>query len=76
MFASGKDKGLDGGSRNILTPHIKFPYYYYMKRKDLMIVDIKSKTSLSKFKIRENHTLINIDKLNEIEEHKLIISLW
>ncbi|MBV1952564.1 MAG: hypothetical protein KUG64_10285 [Cycloclasticus sp.] len=75
MFQSGKDKGLDGGSRNVLTRFVQNPYYYYLKENDLMIVDVKSRIGLSKFMIRSNHKEIAPVKIEEIEEHKLIKKL-
>ena len=75
LWRPGINKSLDGSSRKILDKYINNPFYYYLKDNDLMIIDIKSEVNLSPFKIRSNHTLINSNKLKQMEEHNLIINL-
>jgi len=69
------NKSLDGNSRKQLDKQIQKPFYYYLNRNDLMIVDIKSDVNLNRFKVRENHQLIDSKKLNELEEFYLIKNL-
>ena len=40
-----------------------------------MIVDVKSNVGLSEFIVHPNHKLINIEKIEDIEECKLIKAL-
>lgn len=77
MWNNNRKIGLDGNSRNKLTGSVKNPYYYWLKEHDLMIIDIKTGINLSKFKLRNNHIVVQNAKLDEHfpEIKKQLVSL-
>lgn len=75
MWSNDIKIGLDGNSRNHLDGHVKNPHYYWLKENNLMIVDLKTEVNLSKFRLRENHYVIDNTLLNKLPELELINSL-
>ncbi len=77
MWDSTRDRNLDGSSKGLLNSVVKNPYYYWLKKNNLMIVDIKTEINLSVFQIRNNHTIIDTKKLGEHfpEIKKQLVSL-
>ncbi len=75
MWSNVLSRNLDGNSKTLLNGVVRNPYYYWLKENNLMIVDIKTEVNLSKFQLRDNHTIVGTELLNQFPESHIITNL-
>ncbi len=75
MWNSTRNTSLDGSSKSLLDGIVRKPCYYWLKENNLMILDIKTAVNLSKFKLRDNHTVVDNKLLDQFPESRIINNL-